>query len=429
MLNKIGKEQTIDKNEWEWDLRGTSTRPLVVIENVEPAANTHPGRWYNTFKLKLDENWYLPGDILTPGTSNKKYQARVQEGPVRHGKGWVYVMQLMTDNNQDFLPLAYLAAGTRWAKLFSKYGEGAEQSGSTQYAMPISLRNKMSRFRKEYTVTGDVADEVLAVKIPDSNGIMHDSWIKYAEVEYWKQWYRELERGYWYSRSTNMVKDANGRPVNSGPGVQEMLEDSHIFRYSHLTAKLIEDYLMGIFYSRIEPGSKRELKAYTGEYGMVLFSRAMNNLLEKRGWTIANDTFTPVQKASSPYNKNAYSIGYQFVRYNMNNGAVLELIHNPLYDDTEINFEIDPITGYPVESMRFTFLDFASEAAESNIKLLQKKNSFRLGYVAGLANPYGPNTGDLMSHSGNYYEMHVEKQSGVHIHDVTRCGELILSRN
>jgi len=79
--------------------------------------------------------------------------------------------------------------------------------------------------------------------------------------------------------------------------------------------------------------------------------------------------------------------------------------------------------------MRFTFLDFSGEAASSNIKMMSKKNSFRLGYVAGLANPYGPNSGDLMSHSGNYYEMHVEKQCGIHVNDITRCGELILARN
>ena len=83
-----------------------------------------------------------------------------------------------------------------------------------------------------------VANQVLAVKIPDSNGAMHDFWIKYAEVEYWQQWYRELERGYWYSRSTDTVLDATGRPINSGPGLQEQLEDCHTEYYSHLTTQL-----------------------------------------------------------------------------------------------------------------------------------------------------------------------------------------------
>ena len=142
----------------------------------------------------------------------------------------------------------------------------------------------MSRFRKKYKVTGDAHDEVLAVKIPDSNGTYHDSWVKYAEVEYWQQWYREIERGYWYSRSTDTVLSANGRPLRTGPGLQEQLEDSHIQRYSFLSAKLIEEYLMGIFYSRVKPGAQRQIKGYSGEYGMVGFHNAIQDWAQKTGF-------------------------------------------------------------------------------------------------------------------------------------------------
>jgi hypothetical protein len=259
-------------------------------------------------------------------------------------------------------------------------------------------------------------------------GTYHDSWVKYAEVEYWQQWYREIERGYWYSRSTDSVLSANGRPIRTGPGLQEMLEDSHTQRYSHLTARLIEEYLMGIFYSRVKPGAARKIKGYSGEYGMINFHRAIQDWATKTGFIqVVQDLF--IQKGSSEYNDNAVSAGYQFTKYRMANGAELELIHNPLYDDREINFEIDPVTGYPLESQRITFLDFSGEGKSSNCRIVNKNKSYKLGYVAGLTNPYGPNDGKLMSHSGDFYEMHVEKQSGMHIEDIGRCGELILSRN
>jgi hypothetical protein len=66
-------------------------------------------------------------------------------------------------------------------------------------------------------------------------------------------------------------------------------------------------------------------------------------------------------KVQSDVHTNALEAGYQFVKYNMANGASLELIHNPLYDDREINFEIDEVTGFPIESQRITFLDFSGE--------------------------------------------------------------------
>lgn len=423
------QEKTINTTAWEWQMKGASTRPLVVLENVEPESNTTPGKFKLNFKIKLDEDWYIPGDVIHPGASSKKWQVRIQSQPFRHGNGFIYEVRGMWDDPQMSLPVKYLQPGTQWAKLFSQYEEAAEQSGSTQYSLPIAMQNRMSRFRKKYRVTGDAANEVLAVKIPDSTGRMHDSWIKYAEVEYWEQWYRELERGYWYSRSTDTVLGANGRPIYSGPGVQEQLEDSHQHFYSHLTAKLIEEYLMDIFYSRVKPGSARKIKGFSGEYGMIQFHRAIMEWTQKKGFIqVVDQVF--IDKTKSEYHDNALVAGFQYVKYRMANGAELELVHNPLYDDREINFEIDPVTGYPTESQRITFLDFSGKGEMgTNIQLVHRANSFKLAYIHGLHSPYGPVNNKAAAHSGDYYEMHVQKQCGVHIEDVSRCGELILDRN
>lgn len=426
ILVNEGRMETIESREWEWSLRGATTRPLVALEKIEPSAQ--PGRMKSTFLLKLDENWFKPGDILHPGTSNKKNQVRVQEMPFKHGVGWAYRCRLMSDDPASFLDPKYLANGQQWAKLFSQYEEAGSQAGSTQYSLPIAFSNHMSRYKKEYEVTGDVYNEVLAVAIPDSKGKYHNSWIKYAEVEYWQQWYKEQERAKWYSRSTDTVLGDNGRPIYSGPGIHEMLEDSHVHRYSHLSARLIEEYLMDIFYGRVKPGADRQIKGFTGEYGMIQFHRAIQAWNQKNGFIQIVDT-NFIQKTNSPYNTNALVAGYQFVKYRMANGAELELVHNPIYDDREINFEIDPLTGFPVESQRITFLDFSGQGKSSNIKFFKKKGGYKLGYVAGLTTPYGPVNGDLMSHSGDHYTMIVNDEQGVHIEDVTRCGELILDRN
>jgi hypothetical protein len=156
----------------------------------------------------------------------------------------------------------------------------------------------------------------------------------------------------------------------------------------------------------------------------------MTDIMEKGGFMLAGgNQFNPVKQKSSEYNQNAYSIGFQMVEYIMTNGAVLEVVHNPLYDDRSINFEIDPVTGYPVESMRFTFLDFTGSNGNSNVKIVSKKDGYKFGYVGGLISPFGAKKGGLMSHAGEYYSMHVSKITGVKIEDITKCGELILKRN
>src|SRR5690606_20445312 len=42
-------EKTIGTSAWEWEMRGATTRPLVIVENVLPAANTTPGRFKEPF--------------------------------------------------------------------------------------------------------------------------------------------------------------------------------------------------------------------------------------------------------------------------------------------------------------------------------------------------------------------------------------------
>lgn len=424
MLNKMGATRTIDQTEWTWDLEGASSRPLVIVENLE-ASNTTPGKYKATFKIKLDEPWYLAGDVLHPG--NPDAQVRVQHVLGQQGNGFVYVVRYMSDDPAAFLNPKYLITGTKWAKLYSQYGEASEQDGSTQFSMPIALKNRMSRYRKKYKITGDAANEVLAIKLAHK-GKQYLSWIRYAEARYWEQWHRELERGAWYSKTTNTILDDNGRPIASGPGVQEQLKNSNIQYYSVLTVKLIEEYLMDIFYGRVKPGTGRDIKAFTGEYGMLIFHNAVQAWMEKGGFIKNVAVFT--DKVQSEYTSKGLEGGYQFVKYTFANGGSLELIHNPLYDDRDINFEIDPVSGYPIESQRFTFLDFSSGGVDgNNIEWVDKQNGFKVGYIQGLHNPFGPTANQAMAHAGDWYSMHCQKQFGIHIQDITKCGELILRRS
>lgn len=421
MLSGTGREVTINSTEWNWQLRGASVRPLVY---VGAAGSGTPGKGITNFSMDLDENWFKPGDIIHPGSP--KDQVRIVEGPTRVGQYWRYICTPNTKNLTYFVPLKYLKAGAKWSKLFSQYGEGSSQSGSTMYALPIELQSRMSRYRKEYSITGDAAGEVLAVKVPDSTGKAHTLWMKFAEAEFWRQWYQEVDRGYMYSRSTDRVEDSSGRPTYSGPGVDEYLEDSNRHTYNFLTTKLIEEFIMDIQYSRIAPGPGRKLKALTGEYGMMAFHRAVTENFQKSGFITVDSNF--IQKDSSPYHSNGLSYGAQFTRYKMANGAELELIHNPIQDDRTMHYEIDPLTGYPYESQKFYFLDFAGEGSESNIVRVKKDNGYRLAYVNGLANPFSMNVNKHAAHSGDYYTMTVHDQCGVWIKDVTRCGVLEKAR-
>src|SRR6478735_2558829 len=38
-------EKTITTTRWEWNMKAANTRPLVLMENVEPSSNTTPGKF------------------------------------------------------------------------------------------------------------------------------------------------------------------------------------------------------------------------------------------------------------------------------------------------------------------------------------------------------------------------------------------------
>lgn len=422
MLFGTAAEKTVNSLEHEWNMKGADVTPLIIMENILPVANTTPGLRRRPFDIKVDKNWYLPGDVLSFG-GNKKHQVRIQSQPRIHGDGFAYTVRLNNDDPAAFLPIAYLRSGQKVTKLFSTYEEANEQRGSTQFSGTTAMRNRLSKFAKQYRITDYASIEVLATKIRDSQGGTHDMWMRYADVEYWMQWYRELEAGAWYSRSTNSVIGGNGRPVVQGAGIQEQLEDSHQEGYNVLTADFIEEYLMDIFYSRTAPGKGRKIVGYTGEYGMLQFHRAIQDKVNKSGFVQNFEQFS--SKTSSPLHDNAQSFGYQYTEYKMANGSSLTLMHNPLYDDRSINHEIDEASGFPKESQRISFLDFSGDAGESNVQLLKKKDAYAFGYVEGLYGPYGPSQGGRMAHGGSYYEMHVEQTMGVNLIDPTKCGELI----
>lgn len=423
LMSSTGTQKEIAGLEWEWSKKGAMRKPGIVTKRINPDATIY-GTYNTSFKLALDCADFKIGDVLAPSGGNKIYQSRIQSAPVAQGSSWIYTMKLVTNDSQLGVPKAYFQPNQEWIKLFSTYGEGAEMGGSVQFSDDLAFRNRLSKFRKSYKITDYAAEQALAVSLTNKKGQKAKTWMPYAETVFWKQWYKELEIALWYSRKSDNVRDTTGEVIRSFPGVQEQLEDSHVHKYSNLSARLIEEYLMDIFYSRVAPGKGRQIEAWTGEYGMIQFHKA----IEKATSPFLKNVEVYSSKTSGVH-QNSLAFGYQFTEYRMANGAVLKLNHNPLYDDRSINNQIDPITGYPMESMRFTFLDLCGEDSSSNIQMVKKKDAYKFWYVDGGLSHLGPKNGGSAAHEGEYYSMNVSDHRGLHIDDVSKCGELILSRN
>jgi hypothetical protein len=121
----------------------------------------------------------------------------------------------------------------------------------------------------------------------------------------------------------------------------------------------------------------------------------------------------------------AYGAFYR--KYNGPMGTV-NLVYNPMYDNTKYDGRTHPAyPDRPLDSFRWTALDFAPMESGDNISFLTRKNSYLYGYIPGTMTPMGPiKDGGAMGSAKNGYSLVTEMSGGVVIKDVTRCAEMIL---
>ncbi len=101
----------------------------------------------------------------------------------------------------------------------------------------------------------------------------------------------------------------------------------------------------------------------------------------------------------------------------------------PLNDNTEIKRKLHAETGRPLESYRFTFLDFGMAGGESNIQAVHKKGSKdMMWHTAGSVDPFGntaKSVNTMRSDNLDGYSVHMLTECGIMIKNPMACGELI----
>lgn len=427
----LGKTQYIDDLNWSWEMTANGYRPITILENLTPGKT--PGQYRQPIKVLVDEDLAAIGESWSPGSSDKSQVVTVVD-KVKDGRGYLYTLQTYTEGAEHFIRPEYLNPGTKWTRMYAMRGEAAESGGYTERGTTIKYRNNLVKIRKEYSVTDYAAQAVLDIALQDSNGKVYYSWMDAQEAEYHMAMNKDCAVHAMYSRigDAPLIDPDSGYPINPGAGLQQQIEfGGNVERYTTLSAELIEAFFDKIVYSRISPGDLGEVIGFSGHYGMKEFAKALD--VWSGGKAIVRDSSTFVSKDPKGVHNNSLRAGYQYTVYDLPNGGSFRLVHNPLYDDRSIHRDIDPLTGYPLESQRITILDVTGGNGQSistndNIHLVRKNKVYGTTIIEGR---YGP--GGVLSknakHSGDYYEVHISDSIGVQITDPTVTGELVKSVN
>ena len=423
-----GQKYLSGNREFRWPLMGLLSKSIPVVAQVSGGAT--PGIARSAFQVKFPEKYFALGDILA---THSRTLVRVQSEPVQDGKDFVYSLQLVKPDPALFVDPNDLTAGKEFSKEFSAFEEYSKGGHSVE-STPMWFQNQMTTIRSSFSMTGGAQTDVMILSVGGRDGKKGSQlWMYEKEYQHMLQWQEQRERLLWYSvynrdaQGLIYLPGANGRPVLMGAGVHEQVAPSNTRNYTILTERIVREFLTDLMENAYNAEAKKFV-AFTGYWGFDMFDSAMKE---------ASQRYTLVDSKFITGSGQELTLGGQFVTYKGLNGTEITLKHNPLYDNPVSNRQLHPITKKPLESYRFSILDWGMYGGESNISMVAKgadgiDRSMLSWFTAGSQTPGGAAGADnikgymnaMRSHDLDGWEVHFLSECGIKIVNPLSCGEL-----
>jgi hypothetical protein len=427
----IGNVNEVTNREYEWDLHSESDKLILVAEDSPSIAQGTPGQNGMPFEIILSERWFDVNDNIVADDST---QLHILEEPEVVGpNAFKYIVQHNEVDPEYFVDPEVISKGARFCKDYTTVAEYSDKGGGVQYATPYRLRNQLTTMRKTYEVTRNAAKAVMIIELTNPHNPSQKTklWTQLAEWKAMSEWYKEIDRSMIYSiynkdnKGTVNLKDEKARPIYHGAGIRQQIAPSNVRFYTKLTYKVLDDFLLNLSYNADKWGGNHHFVALTGKMGMREFDRAIQDYASGNGITVDNHG-TFITGSGDELEFTGYFKTVHFL-----NGVSLTVKEFPPYDDIIRNRALHPVTKKPLESYRFTILNFGHKDGKANIRKVALKDSeMSMWHVAGSVDPSGvvANSTKTQRSSGiDGYTVHYLSECGVMVEDPTSCGELILA--
>lgn len=423
----LGKTMIIENREYEWNVMIDSDHAVNIRwakynGNIVAADSTELIGINNTpIYLALEEKYFGPGAVLS--LDDYRFQVRVNGVPYQDGDAWVYECYI-ADTANSYIPAHLLVAGRQVSRIGSAYEEYSDEADILNYETPFKMRNNLTTLRLSYDITGDAYSTVLAIAITDpETGKKSYLW---SDYQYWKalrEWKKREEKYLLFSHSnrnsdgTYQLKGGNGRPVQISAGLFDQISPANIRYYTTLTANLLEDFLFDLSYNILDT-NERKFIALTGEMGLREFDRVLKEKVA--GFNLIDTKFVTGSGQE-------LTLGGQFTTYKMTNGIELTLKRCAMFDNMEMFRQLHPLTGKPLMSYTFMFVDLGTRDGQANIvKVCRKGREFVQWCTGGSVIPsgYGNSINTLRSNSRDGYQVHFLGEEGIMLRNPLSCGIL-----
>jgi len=422
----IGNTRFVSNREYTWDLHGQNERAVEITGPLQSGATGHGG---TPFRWKMEEGIFMVSDNLVSDDGTMLRVSNV----VSNGIDYIYTGVLTDPDTSKFINADQLLAGARMSKDFSTVEEFSIKGGSTNFTAPMTLKNQLTTLRKHYAVSRSAATDVMVIELFSDDGQATKLWTKLAEWTALAQWYKEIDRSFIYTiynkdpQGIVRLQGANNRPVYHGAGIRQQISPANKLYYTTLTYDILDEFLLDLSYNANRWGGDYNFVGLTGKMGIREFNKAILERQQSLGITVT-DSGTFITGTGSSLTFTGHFKTVEFL-----NGVSLTVKEFDPYDNKTRNRTLHPVSLKPIESYRFTILNFGTVRGAANIRKVAKKNSENaMWYVAGSTTPFGEvaNSMSVMRSNGlDGYEVHMLAEVGIQIQDPTSCGEMIMRLN
>ena len=418
---------------FDWLLQGADEKNIPLLGAYKSDYSTAPtkaGIARTPFFMEFGERLFEFSDVIV-GEHTELYRLRVISDPVARGTSWMYEVQLITGDDNLFVPSTELEAGKRWSKEYSQVAQTlSKRGGGIMHTSPFRMRNWLSMIRKQYTVPGNMIrkgeNKPLAFSWVDQDGKKITSWLGKLDWDFLTQFRRERARLLMYGDANKMPDgtfgnvDENGYEIRSGYGLYPQVAPSNIFGYNTFDLDHISEIALGLSVGKL-PEDQRRFVLSTGEYGAYQFHKAVE---EKAGWWTPNFTSDRIKMANG---KMSYS--GQFLKYVFVNGIEFEVMIDPMLDNPVRN-KIQHPDGGLASSREYNLWDFGTAGGEPNIQRIALKGDEEIyKYIPGMRDPFSPYNNltkpGMAATSVDGYEVHKMCIAGVRVKNPMRTMRII----
>lgn len=432
-LKKFPKKMIESDQPFSWFLQGADEKNIALISyyNIDLSTQpSKPGIARTPFVMIFAEKMFSATDVIV-GEKPDLYKLRIVKDPERYGIGWAHTVELVTGNDNLYIPAAELAEGTRWSKEYSLVEQTlSKRGGGVSHTSPFKMENTMSMIRKQYEVPGNMIRQgknaPLAFSFKDQDGNVQTQWIKKLDWDFLTQFRREKARLITYGNSNKLPDGSygntgeSGYEIRAGYGLYEQMAPSNIFYYNTFDIDWLTEIAIGLSVGKL-PEDQRRFVLSTGEYGMFQFHRAVET--KASAWT------PNFHQGRISISGNKMSYQGQFLEYRSVNGIVFELMHDPRKDDSVRNKIMHPEGGL-ASSREYDLFDFGTANGSPNIQLVGMEGDEEIyRYIAGLRDPYSAynnlSAPSVASSGVDGYEVHRAFIGGVYIKNPMRTARII----